>query len=138
MKKIMKEDIFDSQNEMQPQSINWGQVGDNVVGTKVGQRSGVPTRFGKNTIYEVLVESGTFHTKDGVEVKLQSGDVWGIWGRGDIFDAQMNRMKIGQKFGLKFTESKESSKGNDAKIVKVYTTGAMNEEWLGAQELIGE
>lgn len=131
----MAKDIFDDKNEVQPQSINWGKIGDYISGTKVGQRSGVSTKFGENTIYEVKAESGVFHTKEGEKVELKAGDVWGVWGRNDIFDAQMNRMQIGQKLGLKFTESKPSSMGNDAKIVKVYTTGEMDTEWLESQPL---
>ena len=57
-------DIFDDKNEVQPQSINWGKVGDHVFGTKVGQRSGVTTKFGENTIYEVKIEGGVFHDKE--------------------------------------------------------------------------
>jgi len=127
-------DIFDEKNEVQPQSINWGQVGDHVFGTKVAQR-GADTKFGKNTIFEVKVEGGVFHDKQGTEVILKAGDIWGIWGRNSIFDAQMSRMQIGQKFGLKFTESQPSSMGNDAKIIKVYTTGELDTEWLEAQPL---
>lgn len=123
-------DIFDEKNEVQPQSINWGKVGDHIFGTKVGQRGDVNTKFGKNTIYEVKVEGGVFHDKEGKEVVLKAGDVWGLWGRNDIFDAQMNRMQVGQKFGLKFTESKPSSMGNDAKIIKVYTTGEIDQVYL--------
>jgi len=128
-------DIFDDKNEVQPQSINWGKIGDHVFGTKVGQRGDIDTKFGKNTIYEVKVEGGVFHDKEGNEVKLKAGDVWDVWGRNDIFDAQMNRMQIGQKFGLKFVESKPSSMGNDAKIIKVYTTGEMDTEWLESRPL---
>ena len=131
----MSKDIFDEENEVQPQSINWGKVGDHISGTKVGQRGGVITKFGENSIYEVKAESGVFHTKEGEEVKIKAGEVWGVWGRNNIFDAQMNRMQIGQKFGLKFVESKPSSMGNDAKIIKVYTTGEMDTEWLESQPL---
>lgn len=129
--------IFDDKNEMQPQSINWGKVGDNLVGTKIGQKSGVKTKFGLNMLYDVKVESGVFHTKEGKEIVLKAGDVWGVWGRGDIFDGQLNRMQIGQKFGLKFVESKPSTMGNDAKIIKVYTTGEMDNAWLESQALMG-
>ncbi len=131
----MSKDIFDDKNEVQPQSINWGKVGDHIFGTKVGQRGGVSTKFGENTIYEVKAEGGVFHDKEGNEVALKTGDVWGVWGRNDIFDAQMNRMQVGQKFGLKFVESKPSSMGNDAKIIKVYTTGEMDTEWLESRPL---
>lgn len=126
----MAKDIFDEANEVKPQSINWGKVGDNVVGTKVGQRGNQKTKFGLNTIFEIKVERGFFHDDDGNKVELKAGEVWSVWGRNDIFDAQMKRMQIGQKFGLKFVESKPSSMGNDAKIIKVYTTGEMDNEYL--------
>ena len=126
-------DIFDESNEVQPQSINWGQVGDYLKGTKVGQRGGVNTRFGENVIFEIKVEGGTFHDKDGKAIEMKEGEVWGVWGRNDIFDAQLKRMQIGQKLGLKFTESKPSTMGNDAKIIKVFTTGEMDQAWLDSQ-----
>src|SRR3990167_8514016 len=131
-------DVFDPKNEVQPQAINWGKVGDFVSGTKIGQRSGVKTKFGPNTIYRVKVESGFFHDKAGTKVDMKAGDVWDIWGRNDIFDGQMNRMQIGQKFGLKFVESKPSTMGNDAKIIKVYTTGEMDTEVLESMAGTGE
>ena len=132
--------IFDDKNELQPQSIDWGKIGDHVFGTKVGQRSGIKTKYGLNNLYELKIEFGSFHRINddksvGEEVVLKPGEVWSVWGRGDIFDGQFNRMQIGQKLGLKFTESQPSSKGNDAKIVKVYTTGEMDTEWLESRPL---
>ena len=126
----MVNDIFNDQNEVKPQAINWGQVGDHVFGVKAGQRDNVNTRFGKNSIYSIKVDGGVFHDDHGKEVTLKPGEVWEVWGRNDIFDAQLDRMQIGQKFGLKFVESKPSTKGNDSKIVKVYTTGAIDETYL--------
>jgi len=124
------DNIFDEKNEVQPQSINWGKVGDFISGIKIGQRGGVKTKFGANSIYSIQATDGLFHTKDGQEVKINAGEVWDVWGRGDIFDGQMNRMQLGQKFGLKFVESRESSMGNDAKIIKVYTTGEIDQDYL--------
>ena len=126
-------DIFDDKNEVKPQSINWGKVGDHVFGTKAGQRGNVQTVHGPNTLYSIKVEGGTFHKKPedgGVEVVLKSGEMWDLWGRNDIFDAQLDRMQIGQKFGLKFVEEKPSRQGNPAKIIKVYTTGEVDQAYL--------
>lgn len=128
-------DIFNDKNEVQPQSINWGKIGDNVFGTKIGQRNDIDTKFGKNSIYAVKVEGGFFHNKQGEKVELKAGETWEVWGRNDIFDAQMNRMQIGQKFGLKFTESHPSTKGNEAKIIKIYTTGEIDKEFLESSPL---
>ena len=131
-------DIFDEKNEVKPQTIDWYKVGDQVFGTKVGQRANIKTKFGPNTLYEIKAEGGVYHTKDGEEVAIKKGEIYGVWGRGDIFDGQLNRMQIGQKFGLKFTESKPSSAGNDAKIIKVYTTGEMDNEYLESLAGTGE
>jgi len=129
---VTKGSIFDDMPEVQPQSINWGKVGDIVFGTKVAQRDNVMTKFGENSIFSVKVDGGFFHDKEGVKVELTPGDTWDIWGRNDIFDAQMKRMQIGQQFKLKFTDSKPSTKGNAAKIIKVFTDGSMDKEWLEA------
>jgi hypothetical protein len=128
----MADDIFDEQNEVKPQSINWGKIGDNVAGIKIGQRDS-KTKFGMNTVYEIKVEGGFFHDQNGEKVTLVAGDTWSVWGRNDIFDSAMNRLQIGQKFGLKFTESKPSTMGNDAKIIKIFTTGAMDQAYLDSQ-----
>lgn len=125
-----KGSIFDEKNLVKPQSINWGKVGDNVFGTKIAQRNGVNTKFGENSIYSVKVEGGFFHDENGVKTEMKAGESWDIWGRNDIFDAQMNRMQIGQKFGLKFIEEKPSTKGKPSKIIQVFTTGEMDTEWL--------
>jgi len=126
-------DIFDEKNEVKPQSINWGKVGDFVEGTKIGQRKS-QTKFGENTVYEMIVDRGSFHATNGDKVDLNKGEVWSFWGRNEIFDAQVSRMQIGQRFGLKFVESKPSKMGNDAKIIKVFTAGAMNTEYLEANQ----
>lgn len=126
----MTTDIFDEQNEVKPQSINWGKVGDNVAGTKVGQRKGIKTKFGINSCYEVKVSGGFFHSKEGEKVELKDGEVWTFWGRNQIFDGAIERMQIGQIFGLKLTDIVPSTKGNDAKIIKVFTTGAVDTAWL--------
>ena len=124
--------IFDDKNEVQPQSINWGKVGDNIAGTKIAVRHKVPTKYGPNSLYSVKAEGGSFTDKNGATVTIKPGEVWDVWGRNDIFNAQMDRMQIGQKFGLKFTESRPSDSGNDLKMVKLYTIGEMDTEWLEA------
>ena len=123
-------DIFSDKNEVQPQAVNWGKIGDNVFGVKAGQRNGINTKFGENVLFEIFVEGGFFHDKQGNKVEMKPGEVWGVWGRNDIFDAQISRMQIGQKLGLKFVESKPSSMGNDAKIIKVFTTGEIDNAYL--------
>lgn len=127
-------DIFDEKNEMKPQSVDWQKVGDNIVGTLIDVRNNLKTAFGLNTLYEIRAKSGFFHVKDSnTKVEIKEGDIWGVWGRGDIFNGQMRRIKIGQKVGLKFTETQPSSMGNPAKIIKVFNDGTMDDDWLAQQ-----
>lgn len=127
--------IFDDKNEARPSVIDWGKVGDFVEGTFIGVRRGIETRFGLNDLYELIVKEGQYHDREtGEVVVLKDGDVCGVWGRNDIFDGTMNRLRPGQRVGLKFTESKPSSKGNDSKIVKIFMDGTMNEAWLAQQQ----
>ena len=122
--------IFDDKNEVQPQSVNWGAVGDNIFGTKIAVRHNVPTKFGKNSIYTIKAEGGEFTDVHGTKIVIKPGEAWDVWGRNEIFNAQLDRMQIGQKLGLKLVEVSPSSKGNDFKNVKPYTTGEMDQEWL--------
>ncbi len=124
--------IFDEKNEVQPQSVNWGEVGDNIFGTKIAVRHKVPTKFGPNSLYSIKATGGEFTDVHGVKVVIKEGEVWDVWGRNDIFNAQLDRMQIGQKLGLKLISTAPSGKGNDFKNVKVYTTGEMDTEWLEA------
>ncbi len=124
--------IFDDKNEVQPQSVNWKEVGDHIFGTKIAVRHNVDTKFGKNSLYSIKAEGGEFHDVHGTKVVINKGEVWDVWGRNDIFNAQLDRMQIGQKLGLKLIEVSPSSKGNDFKNVKVFTTGEMDQEWLEA------
>ena len=122
--------IFDDKNEVQPQSVNWKEVGDNIFGTKIAVRHNVDTKFGKNSLYTIKAEGGHFTDVNGNKVEIKPGENWDVWGRNDIFNAQLDRMQIGQKLGLKLIEVTPSSKGNDFKNVKVFTTGEMDQEWL--------
>ena len=137
--------IFDEQNEVKSARISWGKVGDHIFGTLIGKRS-VPDQYkpGEEVpVYEFKAEGGSFHQIDKKVVSdaataINSGEVWAVFGRGAL-EQQMRRVKIGQKVGLKFTEERETKKGNDQKIIKVYTTGEMDQEWLESQEVgVGE
>lgn len=123
---IFGEDNFGESSEMTAQTIDWGKVGDSVVGTFIKSNRGVKTKFGDNTVYDILVERGEFHkiNKDksvqSTPTILKKGDIWSTWGRNDIFDGQMNSLKPGQIIKIVFESSKPSTLGNDAKIVKIF------------------
>lgn len=130
---------FTSEDEIQPQTIEWGRVGDRIAGIFIEARSGIKTKFGVNTIYEIEAAQGAFHgEKTGEEVVLNVGEVWSVWGRGQIFDKQMKNMKSGERLELVFVESKPSSKGNDAKIIKVRTRHEIDEAWVAKKQESGD
>jgi len=139
-------DIFDEQNQIKANYIKWGKVADFISGTLIDVRevaSNLPDKQGEmQKNYEILVESGSYHNIDenkkvaAVATSLVVGDVYIVGGKVGI-DAQMRRVEIGQKIGMKFiSENPPKTKGyNPFKLIKVYTTGEKNQEWLEKQGL---
>jgi len=121
--------IFDDKNEVQMQSVNWGAIGDHIFGTKVAVRHNVDTQYGKNSLYSIKAEGGEFTDKHGAKVTIKPGETWDVWGRNDIFNAQLDRMQIGQKLGIKFVPSMPGA-DEKFKYIKPYTAGEMDQEWL--------
>lgn len=133
---------YDDANEVKSPIIDWGEVGDNINGTFIGANK-AETQYGPNILYEIKADGGEYHViTDKVVAKevteIPAGEIWAVWGRGEMFDSQMKRIKFGQKLGIKFMESRPSTKGNPAKIVKIFTTGEMDTEWLEGQEVTAE
>lgn len=149
----MPKDIFDDSNfgaetEVSGNTVDWGKVGDFMVGTFVKARHGVDTQYGENSIYEFYCEKGSFHkVTDKVAADeptvIHKGESWSVWGRNDLFNGQMNSLKPGQVVKLSFTEEQKSTKGNPAKIIKIFApknndgSVVMNQEWLEAQSVTG-
>ena len=133
--------IFDEKNEILSTRVSWGKVGDSISGTLIDKRM-VPDQFkvGEEvSVYDIKAEGGSFHqiVKKVVSPEattINPGEIWAVFGRGAL-EQQMRRIKLGQKIGLKFTEERETKKGNDQKIIKVYTSGEMDTEWLESQEV---
>lgn len=139
---------FGEDTEMSSQSVDWGKIGDYILGTFVRSRHGVITQFGENSIYELLAEKGQFHklTKKVLAdnpTMINKGDAWTVWGRGDIFNGMMNGLRPGQVVKISYAEDKETNMGT-AKIIKIYAprdnTGKplLNSEWLEAQDIGSE
>lgn len=138
--------IFNDKNEIRSSWIKWGKVGDYITGTLTDVReinSNLPGKQGERVkVYEVKIDEGSFHELDDKKnpieppISLPAEEIWLVGGRMGI-DAQMRRVKVGQKLGMKFTDEKPPrQKGYNAlKIIKVYTDGHMDEEWLGSQEI---
>lgn len=143
-----KDDIFNEDNEVKSAWITWGKPGDHIKGTLVAKYERENSINGKTemqTIYEVKAMSGEFHALKQDEngnyvpvtevTKLNAGDVWNIGGKAAI-DSQMRNVKIGQIIGMKFMESVPAKeKGRyPTKVVKVFTSGQMDEEFLSGLE----
>jgi len=151
MAKATVRDWDDESNEAQNSFVSWGQIGDFVVGTLVGIRevaSTLPDKKGEmQKIYDVKVKECSYHVLDEKKrvveeaVTPAEGDLVSVGGRKTI-DSRMARIKVGQVFGLKFTEELEAkTKGyNPTKLIKVFAPkGAdgeyeMDEEFLASQK----
>jgi hypothetical protein len=121
--------------ESRAKNFKFGQVGDFMKGTltKVS-RTTTPDQYGKlSHIYTVIAEEGSYldsskNEKTGkfVQDKEPTAVIAGAEYTIFVSDAKgivigkMKDIKIGQKFMIKFDELKPTTKGNDAKIIKVY------------------
>lgn len=138
---------FGEKSEMTSQTVDWGMPGDFITGTFVKARHGVETQFGPNSIYEIYAEKGEFHKmikKVAVTepTKINKGETWSVWGRGDIFCGQMNGLHPGQIVKIMYAEEKEGKNGT-WKLVKIYAPKTnegkpmMNDSWLENQGVVG-
>ena len=121
--------------ESRSKTFRFGQAGDFIKGTLVGvSRTTTPDKWGHlSHIYKVKAEEGTFldskknektgkYVQDAAPTICTAGTEYSLFindTKGVVIGA-MKDVKNGQKFMIKFIESKPSSKGNDAKIIKVY------------------
>lgn len=152
MPKPSSKEWDDPSNEAQNSFMSWGKEGDYVLGTLIGVKevkSTLPDRAGQmQKVYTVKAKEGSYHLldekKNPVEPaeELSEGDVISVGGRSTI-DSRMARVKLGQNFGLKFTEEQPSkTKGyNATKVIKVFTPKdaagdyEMDAEWLKENEI---
>ena len=137
---------FGAETEMSSLTVDWGKPGDFIVGTFIKSRHNIETQYGENSIYEILADRGEFHklvnkVADKDVTKINKGEIWAIWGRNDLFNGQMETLKVGQVVKIHYAEDKKSSKGNPAKIIKISAPKnnkgepVMNETYLAEQEL---
>lgn len=137
--------LINDKNEVKSSFFKWGKVGDYIEGTLIGVRemlSNLPGKAGEKVkVYEIKADEGAFHDIDSKKqpveqpTMIKPGDVWLIGGKKQL-DGQMTRIKLGQKVAMKFADEKESKqKGfNALKLIKVYTDGSMDEQWLAEVE----
>lgn len=138
---------FGANSEMTSQTVDWGKVGDYILGTFVKARHNVETQYGTNSIYEIYSEKGSYHklvnkVPIALEGVIKKGETWNVWGRNDIFNGMMNSLRPGQVVKVVYSEDKPTKMGT-SKIIKIYTpknndgTPVMNEEWLAMQGVSG-
>lgn len=144
--------MSENYNEAKPQTVKFNEIGDFIKGTLIAvDKMSKPDQYGKvSTVYTVKAKEGKFlgSTKnektgkfvlDAEPTIIKEGDEYTIFLTGPTV-GMMKKVKLGQKFMIKFTELKPTDKGNDAKIKKVYPATddhgkpVMDEEWLKEQE----
>lgn len=138
----------DEYAEVKSKTFKFGAPGDYLIGTLVEvNKTTSPDAYGKMShIYRVFTKDGKFYgsTKNEKTKKWNLDEVQTVVNPGEDFTffiandkgaviGKMKDIKVGQNFKIVFEESKPTSKGNDAKIIKVFA-GKMNEEWINAQK----
>lgn len=152
----MAEEIYE---ELKAKKMRFGQVGDFIKGTLTGvSKTNSPDSYGKMShIYSVRAAEGTFigSTKNEKTGKFKDDAEPTIINKGEDYTffisndkgliiSNMKDIKIGQKFMIKFTELKPTTKGQDAHILKVSAgknadgTPLMDQEWLDSQKTAEE
>lgn len=151
--------MSDNYEEIKAKTFKFGQVGDFIKGTLTGvAKTTSPDSYGKHShIYSVKAEEGTFlgsskNEKTGKFVPdkeptvINKGEEFNFFISNDkgVVISSMKDLRIGQKFMIKFMETKPTTKGNDAKIIKVFAGkdagGAplLDQEWLDAKGMTVE
>lgn len=131
------DDIFKPENEAKSQWVSWGKEGDWFKGTLTAVKKFKDSEGKDRVAYEFMAQDGEFHNLDKNKmpieppVKVVKGDYWLVGSR-KTFEANMNRVQLGQICGFRFAETKPSTKKNysDLKIIKLYVAG-MDPEYKG-------
>lgn len=138
------QDPMAGMEEIKPMVIKWGKVGDWCRGTLSQATKGESNYGGKiepQLMCEFIASGGSFHNltkkEDGTIVVdeqptiIEPGSICSLYVKGKKID-QMQRVSIGQIFGVRFTELKEAKTVgyNAAKILK-FLVGPMDEHYQG-------
>lgn len=126
------------------------KIGDHIIGTLVSVRqiaSQLPGKEGEQVnIYEIKADSGECHDTDDKgnvidePIVMKEGEIWNIGGGSkespSIIDNQFRNIKLGQKVKVEYVDDKPPKKKgfNPMKVIKVFTNGKFDEEWLKEQE----
>lgn len=146
--------------ESKPKTFKFGAPGDYIKGTLTAvSKTNSPDAYGKlSHIYSVKAKEGAFYgstknekTKkyvtDTDQTIIKDGEDYTVFISEDkgVVIGKMKDIRIGQKFMIKFEEVKPTTKGNDAKIIKVFPavldnhgTPAMDEEFMKTRDQSAE
>lgn len=129
----MSNNIFDEANISKSSWFKFSNEGDYIHGTLTNKKT-VKSNYapsGESPAYDILV-------KDGISggVKVNEGVTVSVGGDRKAIEAGLSTAKLGQIVGIKFMNKVPSkTKGyTDAKIIKVFTKGEMNQEWLDSND----
>lgn len=148
--------MTENYNEVKPQTVKFNEVGDFIKGTLIAvEEMNKPDAYGKiSSVYTVKSKEGKFlgssknektgkFVLDAKPTIIAEGEDWNFFlDNKSPVASQMKRVRLGQKFMIKFTELKPTDKGNDAKIRKVYPgtdehgKPLMDAEWVAQNETI--
>lgn len=141
--------------EIKAKTFKFGAEGDYLIGTLTDvNKTNSPDAYGKlSHIYSVRASEGSFYgstknekTKkfviDAEPTKVEKGEDYTFFISNDkgVVLSAMKDVKIGQKFKILFSESKPTTKGNDAKVIKVFAgkdkqgLPLMDQEWIDSQK----
>lgn len=137
--------------ESKPKTFKFGAPGDYIKGTLLKvDRTTQPDSYGKTShVYTLKAMEGKFYgstknekTKkyemDKEQTIVKDGEEYTFFISDDkgVIIGKMKDGRVGQKFKILFEETKPTSKGNDAKIIKVFWGKTaegkplMDEEWV--------
>lgn len=118
--------------ELKSTTVQFNEIGDFVKGTLIEvTKMSRPDKWGKiNNIYKVIADEAKYlgttkNPKTGKfvvdkEPTVITAGTEVVFFASGVLAGQMKSIKLGQKFMVKFTETKPSDKGQDAKIKKVF------------------
>ena len=150
MVKDIQDDVFSEENEVKIvyKTIKFGRVGDYFKGTLINNTRTMQNNLSEKkemqTIFELKAKEGSLHLITDRQVdpnatKIVAGEDWSFITGKTVMLKALEKAKIGQIIGLKFTEEKKAGKKgfNPAKIIKIFL-GKMDDEWLKSQEEQGD
>jgi hypothetical protein len=127
--------MTESYDEVKAKSFSFGAVGDTFTGTMLGvTKTTSADKYGKySNIYRIKMKEGAFfdstknektgkYKLDDKQTIITAGEEYSLFVNldKDVLIGMLNGIKKGQKFKATFVESKPTTKGNDAKIIKVF------------------